>query len=121
MIASQTSPRMASFVAAAGLRFALAEPNERSDVPFARDFGAGLLAHERGERRDSSPSLCLRKRRDKACAATHEAEHAVAEKLEPLIGIALALGRRGADMGQRARRAGRGLETMANPRLESWQ
>ena len=91
-------------LAAAGARFALPHRHMRADVPFVGDRGAGLAAHQLGEPHRQFAFARLRE-----ALVEHigddDAEHAVAEELEPLIGlgaVGAAGGGRG-EMGQRAR------------------
>ncbi len=67
------------------------------DIPCERDLGAGLAAHEIGEPTRQLALLRLGKSGIEHCR-DGDAEHPVAQKLEPLVG-GVALGR-GADMGQ---------------------
>ena len=103
-------------VTPARLRLALAKPNERPDLPLPRDFGAGLLAHERGETAGQQPLALLAEGADQHMRDA-EPKHAVAEKLQSLVGIR-SRGHR-ADMSQRAPQQASVLETMTNPRLET--
>ena len=74
---------------AAGLGFALAEPHHLAHAPIARDVGAGFLAHQIGQPTRQFAFLGVGKLR--AQHVRHcETQHAVAEKLQPLIGFARA-------------------------------
>src|ERR1043166_9474889 len=87
---------------AAGLDFRVAEPHRRTEVDRARDIGAGLLAHERGEAPRQLAFGCRREGAEQH-VGNNEAEHMIAKKLEPLIAAAAVApaGKRRA-MGERA-------------------
>ena len=55
-----------------------------AELELARDLGAGLLAHQRLEARASSPSAASGKAREQHLG-DDQAEHAVAEELQPLV------------------------------------
>jgi len=102
-------------LATAGLRLAPAEADVRPDAPEFGDLGAGFLAHQRRQPAREfalavAGKILVNHMRD------GEAEHAVAQKLQPLIGV-LSL-RRGADMGQRPAQQLLVGEDMADLRLE---
>ena len=106
--ASQTSREDRRLLAPAAARLAQPHHDMRPDVPFLRDRRAGLAPHQLGE-----PHRQFALGRLRIGLVEHfgddDAEHAVAEELEPLIGMpapARARRRRG-DMGQRARQQGR--------------
>ena len=69
--------------------FAFAGPHEGLRAPFERNLGAALLAHEIGETARQFALVGVRKRRVQH-VGDDEAEHAVAEKFEPLIALAAA-------------------------------
>ena len=87
---------------AARLDFRIAEPHGRAEVDGARNVGAGFLAHQS---RQPPRQLALGCRRERAeqHVGNHQAEHVIAEELEPLIASAAVApaGERGT-MGERA-------------------
>ena len=93
-----------------------AKPDEGLNAPGEGDLGAALLADEAREASREFSLACLGK-----CFVQHrgngETQDTIAEKFEPLIGFALAPGRR-ANMGQRRRDQVAIGEKMPDPRLE---
>ena len=81
-----------------------AELEAGPDVPGERDLGAGLAPHEVGEAARQFALRALRESQEQQLR-DGEAEHPVAQELEPLVALASRAG--GADMGQGLRRAGR--------------
>ena len=73
-------------LAAAAPRFAEAQRDMRPDVPLERDLGAGLAPHKLGEPHRELPLARLRKGLIEP-ARDHHAEHPVAKKFEPLVGL----------------------------------
>ena len=103
---------------AARLRLAAAKAHMLAHAPFMRHVGAGLLAHEFGQALRQFAFGGFRKRRIEH-VGHGEAQHAVAQKLEPLIRIhARALRRHGAHMGERAFDQAAIAEPVADPLLE---
>ena len=109
-------------LAAPAARFAEAQRHMRADVPKGRDLGAGFSAHELGEAHRELPFARLRKGLIEA-GRNHDAEHPVAQELEPLIGLGpalpgLALRRK---MGEREHGEGGIAEAVAEPRFQRGQ
>ena len=109
---------MRFLLGAAGAGLALAEVELGAEVELAGDGGAGLLAHQ-GVERAAELALVGLGQPAVEHVGDDEAEHAVAEEFEALVGALDALGgRERARMGQRAvEQVGVG-EAVAEPGLE---
>ncbi len=73
-----------AFAAPAGLGLAFPEPHRRADAPCFGNFGASLLAHQRGEAAGQLALGLVRKGVVKH-VGDRDAEHPVAEKFETLV------------------------------------